>query len=147
MAQTRGKTPPKGEVLALRGLTGQDYMTIDGARFMLAPIESYGLRKRIELQELVRRVDELETKAREKADTEDDEREYDARIREVVAYALPKLPAKKIAKLTPGECQQISAAFFVWLAKTQSGLFEVARWAMGSSSRGSRSSTGAANGS
>jgi hypothetical protein len=149
MAQTNGKTKKTDSVATIKGLTGKDYMQLDGRRYLLAPIDSYGLHKRAQLTELIRRVDELERAAalriRAKQDLDPaDEREYHERMLEVAHYALPTLPKAK--KLTPGECQQISGAFFLWLARTQSALFEAARWTMRSSLLGSPTPTAEANG-
>jgi hypothetical protein len=149
MARTNGKTKKTDSVATIRGLTGKDYITIDGRRYLLAPIDSYGLHKRAQLTELIRRVDELERAAatRIRAHQEldpADEREYDERMLELAHYALPTLPTSK--KLTPGECQQISGAFFLWLARTQTALYEVARWTMRSSQLGLPTPTEAANG-
>lgn len=131
----------------LDALAPRDYVALDGVRYPIAPIDTFGLRKRSAMFGLAKRIEELEAKGEGASD--DDEREYEQRVRELAAVILPTAPAAKLAKVSLGQLIALDTAFFVWLQQTSPLPAALGRILQTTErpSPGSPASTAAANGS
>lgn len=102
-------------VITIESLVGPaDVVEIDGERYDLATLASFGLRANAEAKREAARIQYLE---QIEAPTEADEREHRQRLQELVRMALPKAPPTIAERLGDGQLADIVVAFFVLAAK------------------------------
>lgn len=94
-------------------ITPRDYVSIDGTRYALARVGAFGLTDRARIDGLAKRIGELEALAERSESTPDDDREYESRVRELVALVLPSVPKAKLAKVELAQLVGLCTAFFV----------------------------------
>jgi hypothetical protein len=135
-------TDTRTEVLTIEDLApSSGIVRIDGESHDLANTRVFSLRRRAELQQLVKRVEELEATDAEQL-TEDDETEYKKRLRQIAAIALPTATAV-LGKLTDAQIGDIFVAFFAWAAKNDPRLGIMRKLSSGTPSPASSGSTAA----
>lgn len=102
---TDGGRPP----LTLDQREPSDIVTLDGERYELARLSSFGLRRQARCRHIFSRMDALEQLGEP---SEDDEREYRKLALEIAGYALPDAPAELLAKFDDEQLGDLAVAFF-----------------------------------
>lgn len=102
-------------VITLESIVGPaDVVEIDGERYDLAALSTFGLRARAEAKAIAARIELLE---KMEDPTPADEREHVSRLRQLAQLALPKAPASVVERLDEGQLADLVIAFFVRAAK------------------------------
>lgn len=130
------------DALDLR-LAPRDHVRIDGRTYDLTPLGDLSVSAQARLRRHADRIAAVENLG-EKASA-DDEREYEDRLRAIVAMALPDLPPKIAAKLSLGDVRAVVVDFSSRGAARVEKLTRASR--SRTSSRTSLASTALANGS
>jgi hypothetical protein len=91
-----------------------DYISIDGETFDLAAVDAFSLIQRAQMNALIERVGKLQDLPEP---TEEESREFEMKLRELAAIALPKAPPAKLATLNVGQLLDLAFAFFVWVGE------------------------------
>ncbi len=110
-------------ILRLEATDPNDFVEIDGDRYDLARIATFGLRRQARCRVLWKRLGALEEV---EEPSEADEREYRERARELAGYALPAASAEVLGRLSDEQLGDVAVAFFVRGA-SRSRRFEVLR--------------------
>ena len=110
-------------ILRLEATDPNDFVEIDGARYDLARVATFGLKRQARCRALWKRMGALEEI---EEPSEADERDYHTRARELAAYALPSAPAEVLDKLSDEQLGDLVVVFFVRGA-SRSRRFEVLR--------------------
>lgn len=107
-----GKTPERTSVaaLTLEGLGSHDYVRIDGETYDLADFDMLGIRDRARAVRYGQRIGEISRLGEDAS--EDDDREYAARCRELASMALPTAAADVLDQLARGQTEAIAMTFF-----------------------------------
>lgn len=133
---------PGTEVLTIDELApATGIVRIDGETYDLADTRLFGLRRRAELHQLVKRIEVLESMDPEQI-SDADEAEYEKRLRTVAAIALPTATAV-LGKLGKEKIGDIVIAFFGWAASTDPRMRMLNKLTSGRPSPGSSGSTAA----
>jgi hypothetical protein len=111
-AKPAAESRPEGALLELKTLAPRDYMRIDGETYELIDVDALDLIQRSRVNALITRINTLQELA---SPSEADSREFDAKLRELSAIALPTAPAKVLATLKVGELLDLSMSFFAWV--------------------------------
>ena len=135
---------PREPLFDLATLAPSDYVVIDGTRYDVISARALGLRDQVAIQRLTDRLLELE---RQPEPTEDEEREYDSRLRLLMRRIIPELPDAVLAALQTGDMTGLVSAFIVRRVRSSAPKAKANGWTPESSSPESPASTEVASGS
>lgn len=150
MSGTNGKAarPPLLDLDST--LAPAEYVALDGVRYPVTKLDAYGLRARSVFFALAQRISALEELAVQGQAGDDDEREYEQRVRELAGRIIPTAPAEKLDAVPFGQLVALGSAFFIYMTRVSPlprALAQMVEQTTARPSPASRASTAAANGS